>query len=99
MKPDDIPEEIWRIVEDMSVEGEKNPVLRRVQEFAARAAIQARSQAYEECAKIAENYKHGSSGFAANEPDKTVYGWGVARRSIAQAIRQHSQKGEDVNDR
>jgi membrane protease subunit (stomatin/prohibitin family) len=44
------------------------------------AVLQARSQAYEECAKIAdENMNHGP-------------------KDAAQAIRQHSQKGEDVNE-
>jgi hypothetical protein len=45
---------------------------------------QARSQAYEECAKIAETFP---AGYGAASPGL-----------ISQAIRQHSQKGEDVNE-
>jgi len=76
---------------------------KEIDEYISSAILQARSQAYEECAKIAEAF--GAPRASRPPPGElqgireTVWeGMDELRRSqaqaISQAIRQHSQKGE-----
>jgi hypothetical protein len=66
-----------------------------LREYIDRAIIRARSQAFEEASKIAEEHRERDLGEASND---YAAGHFVASGRIAQAIRQHSQKGEDVNE-
>jgi hypothetical protein len=54
------------------------------------AILQARSQAYEECANIA-----GAVTVPSEYSSSWQHGFRAGHASVSQAIRQHSQKGED----
>jgi hypothetical protein len=54
----------------------------------ARALVEAEARGIERSAKVAEKYNGHPKSFRAEEPDKTVYGWGRARSGIAAAIRK-----------
>ena len=100
MKPDGIEQEIWDAANEADRECQRDSCKNNACNGflcanAIRSAIlQARSQAYAECAKIVE----------ARVELFTSYGSGLTGRNAlkeaansirAQAIRQHSQKGED----
>ncbi len=86
MKPDDIPEVIWEEALSLHRGCAMDP-RRSAAIPIARAILQARAQAYAECAKMAE--KFGGGG----DPYSDFYdGFYCASRDISQAIRQHSQK-------
>lgn len=76
----DKPEDISQWIWDLAGELIRIAIPETAQEDVSRAILQARSKAFEEAAKIAD--------CGCNNP-------GCERDEIAQAIRQHSQKGID----
>lgn len=91
-KPDDVPQWAW---------DEAGRAIRASwrecdgAEQIARAILQARSQAFEEACKIAENYREDMSFWMHSEWKAAKEASELAGKSISQAIRQHSQKGRD----
>lgn len=81
----ELPEELYEFYPGMSAQTHEA----QVKAYATKLASQARSQAYEECAKIAENVPTPSE-----YSNSWHLGFRAGREEVAQAIRQHSQKGE-----
>jgi len=79
-RPDWCPADVWASVEAYSRANEREPTMRKVQEFAARLVIAER----ERCSKIAESYT-GMTKWGNRE-----YGPNVSSR-IAHAIRLDPQ--------
>jgi hypothetical protein len=98
MKPDDVPEEVWQQALSLFWENAD------AQAAIAYAILQARSQAYEECAKMVEEASPIRPAFVTEDEGGIKWPHEAVQMPIynplvlAQAIRQHSQKGEDVNE-
>lgn len=92
-KPDDISQWIW----DLAGELIRIAIPETAQEDVARAILQARSQAFEESAKIADKQAETEELYMqGTDKEREEYKFAAKMfRFIAKAIRQHSQKGID----
>lgn len=94
MKPDDISQDVWDAADALAENigtYEDGSVCAHSITAIARAIQSAKAEAYEKAAGVAEKYRGRFDGFKVQEPDKTVFGWGTARREIATAIRALSK--------
>jgi len=102
-RPDDISVEAWELAYDTNhalwavCDDDPDDVkFWQDTKVIAHALLHARSQAFEESAKIADDYIVPDPENAYLEPsEEWTAAFQAGARSISQAIRQHSQKGRD----
>lgn len=89
-KPDGITQDAWDATDKIRNEPFHWKGPEECAFLVAKAIMAAKAEEREACAVVAESYKHKENGFKCAEPDKSVYGWGAARRSIANSIRSRT---------
>lgn len=101
MKPEDIPQWAWDEADDttynIETDGHGSIEYTEARASIARLVMKARSQAYEECAKIADKQAETEELYMqGTDKERDEYKFAAKMfRFIAKSIRQHSQKGEN----